>query len=202
MDKKFDTNNLHEWEKLYIGDDTGWDLGAPTPVFTDIAKDLRPGKLCILGCGHGYDAIMFSEKGFNVTAVDFAPAPIKYINERARELSLDINTIEENIFTLTPKLNNHFEYIIEQTCFCAIDPKKRKTYHDLVYNLLKPGGLIIGLWFPIGKALSEGGPPFAVSEKEVKSLFNNRWDIKKDEFPNNSVEPRSGREKLIIFKKL
>ena len=79
---------------------------------------------------------------------------------------------------------------------------KRKTYHDLVYNLLKPGGSIIGLWFPIGKALSEGGPPFAVSEKEVKSLFNNGWDVKKEEFPNNSVEPRTGREKLIIFKKL
>jgi Thiopurine S-methyltransferase (TPMT). len=86
--------------------------------------------------------------------------------------------------------------------FFANRSYKRKTYHDLVYNLLKPGGLIIGLWFPIGKALSEGGPPFAVSEKEVKSLFNNRWNIKKEEFPNNSVEPRSGREKLIVFKKL
>ena len=202
MDNEFDVNSPQGWDKLYIDNNTGWDLGQPTPVFTNIAKDIRPGNLCILGCGHGYDAIMFSQNGFNVTAVDFAPTPIKYINDKARELSLDIITIQENIFSLSPRLDNHFDYIIEQTCFCAIDPQKRKAYHDLVYNLLKPGGSIIGLWFPIGKSLSEGGPPFAVSEKEVKLLFNYKWDMKKEEFPNNSIESRLGREKLIIFKKL
>ena len=202
MDNEFDVNSPQGWDKLYIDNNTGWDLGQPTPVFTNIAKDIRPGNLCILGCGHGYDAIMFSQNGFNVTAVDFAPTPIKYINDKARELSLDIITIQENIFSLSPRLDNHFDYIIEQTCFCAIDPQKRKAYHDLVYNLLKPGGTIIGLWFPIGKSLSEGGPPFAVSEKEVKLLFNYKWDMKKEEFPNNSIESRLGREKLIIFKKL
>ena len=202
MDNEFDVNSPQGWDKLYIDNNTGWDLGEPTPVFTNIAKNIRPGNLCILGCGHGYDAIMFSQNGFNVTAVDFAPTPIKYINDKARELSLDIITIQENIFSLSPRLDNHFDYIIEQTCFCAIDPKKRKAYHDLVYNLLKPGGSIIGLWFPIGKSLSEGGPPFAVSEKEVKLLFNYKWDMKKEEFPNNSIESRLGREKLIIFKKL
>ena len=202
MDNEFDVNSPQGWDKLYIDNNTGWDLGEPTPVFTNIAKNIRPGNLCILGCGHGYDAIMFSQNGFNVTAVDFAPTPIKYINDKARELSLDIITIQENIFSLSPRLDNHFDYIIEQTCFCAIDPQKRKAYHDLVYNLLKPGGTIIGLWFPIGKSLSEGGPPFTVSEKEVKLLFNNRWSIEKEEFPNDSIESRLGREKLIIFKKL
>ena len=64
MDKEFDINKSQEGEKLYIGGDTGWDLGEPTPVFVDIAKKLKPAKICILGCGHGYDAIMFSQKGF------------------------------------------------------------------------------------------------------------------------------------------
>ena len=202
MDNEFDVNSPQGWDKLYIDNNTGWDLGEPTPVFTNIAKNIRPGNLCILGCGHGYDAIMFSQNGFNVTAVDFAPTPIKYINDKARELSLSIITIQESIFSLSPRLDNHFDYIIEQTCFCAIDPQKRKAYHDLVYNLLKPGGSIIGLWFPIGKAFREGGPPFSVSEKEVKLLFDNVWDIEKEEFPNNSAASRLGREKLIIFKKL
>ena len=202
MDNEFDVNSPQGWDKLYIDNKTGWDLGEPTAVFTNIAKEIRPGNLCILGCGYGYDAIMFSQNGFNVTAVDFAPTPIKYINEKATELSLDIITIQENIFSLSPRLDNHFDYIIEQTCFCAIDPQKRIVYHDLVYNLLKPGGSIIGLWFPIGKALSEGGPPFSVSEKEVKLLFDNGWDMEKEEFPNNSAVSRLGKEKLIIFKKL
>ena len=45
MDKEFDTNNPQGWEKLYIDDDTGWDLGAPTPIFTDIAKDAVMGMM-------------------------------------------------------------------------------------------------------------------------------------------------------------
>ena len=145
---------------------------------------------------------MFSKSGFSVTAVDFAPSPIKYINEKALELSLTIDTIQENIFSLTPDHNNKFDYIIEQTCFCAIDPGNRKKYHNLVYNLLKPGGLIIGLWYPLDKALSEGGPAFGVSEKEIKTLFNQGWELIEEKFPKKSIKQRLGREKLIIFKKL
>ena len=202
MEKEFDINNPQDWEKLYIDGDTGWDLGNPTPVFVNIAKNLKPANICILGCGHGYDAIMFRKLGFNVTAVDFAPSPIKYIDEKAAELSLTINTIQKNIFSLTPDYNNQFDYIIEQTCFCAIDPKKRNEYGKLVFDLLKSGGKLIGLWFPLDKKIEEGGPPHAVSEEEIKTLFNRGWVLIEERFPKNSIEPRSGREKLIIFKKI
>ena len=51
----------------------GWYLHL---YFDKIADDLTPGKLCIIGCGRGYDAIMFAQKGFDVTAIDFAPSAI------------------------------------------------------------------------------------------------------------------------------
>ena len=202
MATEFDTNNSQEWENIYIEGDTGWDLGGPTPVFVDTAKDLKPANICVLGCGNGYDAIMFSQRGFNVTAVDFAPSPINFINKKALDLSLSINTIQENIFSLTPEYNHQFDYILEQTCFCAINPDNRKKYHNLVSNLLKPGGLIIGLWYPLDKKLSDGGPAFGVSENEIKMLFNHGWEILEERFPENSVEARAGREKLIIFKRV
>jgi len=200
--KEFDINDPKEWEKKYVNNEMGWDLGNPTPVFTNIAENLKSGKICILGCGNGYDAIMFSQKEFDVTAVDFAYSPINNINKKAKELLLSINTIQENIFSLSPVYNNQFDYIVEQTCFCAIDPKNRQRYHDLVYNLLKPNGLILGLWYPLDKKLNEGGPAFGVSENEVKKLFNAGWEIYEERFPKNSIKTRAGREKLIIFKKL
>ena len=107
-----------------------------------------------MGCGNGYDAISFSKEGFKVTAVDFAETPIKNINNIAKKLSLKINTIQKDIFDLTPRYNNSFDYIIEQTCFCAIDPKNREHYSNLVYDLLKVGGKLIGLWMPLDKDLS------------------------------------------------
>ena len=189
------------WEDIYLENDTGWDLKGVTPFFDSISNDLIQGKVCILGCGRGYDAIMFAEKGFDVTAVDFAPTPISELNKLAIQKSVIITTVQDDIFSLVEKFPDTFDYVIEQTCFCAIDPNRRKEYETLVRTILKPGGKLVGLWFPLDKSQEEGGPPFGTTIYEVKSIFNSGWKIEKENFPSQSVEPRKGREKLIIFKK-
>jgi len=189
------------WEDIYLENDTGWDLKGVTPVFDSISNELIKGKVCIVGCGKGYDAIMFAKKGFNVTAVDFAPTPISELNKLAIEKSVTITTVQDDIFSLVEKFPDTFDYVIEQTCFCAIHPNRRKEYEILVRTILKPGGKLVGLWFPLDKSQEEGGPPFGTTIDEVKFIFNSGWKIEKENFPSQSVEPRKGREKLMIFKK-
>ena len=48
------------WEDIYLEDDAGWDLGGITPIFDSISDKLKHGKVCIVGCGRGYDAAMFA----------------------------------------------------------------------------------------------------------------------------------------------
>ena len=196
-----EVNHSQFWEDIYLENDTGWDLKGVTPFFDSISNDLIQGKVCILGCGRGYDAIMFAEKGFDVTAVDFAPTPISELNKLAIQKSVIITTVQDDIFSLVEKFPDTFDYVIEQTCFCAIDPNRRKEYETLVRTILKPDGKLVGLWFPLDKSQEEGGPPFGTTIYEVKSIFNSGWKIEKENFPSQSVEPRKGREKLIIFKK-
>tara|TARA_B100001750_G_C15488142_1_gene589539 strand:+ start:642 stop:1250 length:609 start_codon:yes stop_codon:yes gene_type:complete len=196
-----EVNHFQFWEDIYLENDTGWDLKGVTPFFDSISNELIQGKVCILGCGRGYDAIMFAEKGFDVTAVDFAPTPISELNKLAIQKSVIITTVQDDIFSLVEKFPDTFDYVIEQTCFCAIDPNRRKEYETLVRTILKPGGKLVGLWFPLDKSQEEGGPPFGTTIYEVKSIFNSGWKIEKENFPSQSVEPRKGREKLIIFKK-
>ena len=202
MEKTNDVNQSNFWEDRYKKGKIGWDLWAETPVFTAISEKLKPGKVCILGCGNGYDAISFSKKGFSVTAVDFARTPINNLQIAARSLSLSIETIKKDIFDLIPDYSSQFDYIIEQTCFCAIDPGKRQQYSNLVHDLLKVGGKLIGLWMPLDKDIIDGGPPFGVKESEIKKLFSTKWKIIEDCFPTKSIEARKGREKLIVFEKL
>ena len=202
MEKNNDINKSGFWEHRYEKGEIGWDLGAETPVFKTISEKLKPGKVCILGCGNGYDAISFSKKGFSVTAVDFAKTPINNLQIAARSLSLSIETIKKDIFDLIPDYSSQFDYIIEQTCFCAIDPRKRQQYSNLVHDLLKVGGKLIGLWMPLDKDIIDGGPPFGVKENEIKKLFSTKWKITEDCFPTQSIEARKGREKLIVFEKL
>ena len=198
---KFPEDNSQFWEGIYLEDDAGWDLGGATPIFDSMADSISPGKVCIIGCGRGYDAIMFAQKGFEVTAIDFAPSAITAVKDLARKAKLAVNTIENDIFTLAPVYANTYDFIIEQTCFCAINPARRSEYETVVNQLLKPGGLLIGLWFPLDKSKGEGGPPWGTTIEEVKSIFKDGWKIEKEEFPDLSIGLRKGREKLIVFSK-
>ena len=84
----FQEDNFQFWEDIYLDNDAGWDLGRVTPVFESIAQEMNKGKLCIVGCGCGYDVIMFAKQGFDVTAVDFAPFPVQAIRRMALGSSL------------------------------------------------------------------------------------------------------------------
>ena len=35
-------DNSQFWEDIYLENDTGWDLGGPTPIFQKIASKLEP----------------------------------------------------------------------------------------------------------------------------------------------------------------
>ena len=195
-------NDFEYWENIYLNNDTGWDLGGATPYIEKISGEIKKGKIIILGCGRGYDAVMLAKKGFEVTAVDFSPSAIEFLNNLADQQNVLIKIIQKDIFSLKNNFKDHFDYVIEQTCFCAIDIKRRSEYELLVNKLLKVKGQLIGLWFPIGKQFHEGGPPYGVSIEEIKLLFSKKWNIVKEEYSILSIEKRKNREKVIIFEKL
>ena len=196
-----DVNLPDKWEADYQRGTDGWDLGGPTPVFQRLASTNRfkPGRLIVLGAGRGHDAREFSRHGFQVTAVDFSSHVVGEMHKLA-DPDAPIEILQHDIFTLPDELNNTFDYLLEYTCFCAIDPARRAEYADLVTRLLKPNGTYIDLAFPLDGR--EGGPPFAVTEAEVFDLFESRgFKLISREKPRDSVKPRRHAEELFIFKK-
>ncbi len=194
-------NDPDFWEDIYKKNDIGWDLNGITPTFEKLANKLKPGKVIILGCGRGHDAIIFSKLNFEVTAVDFAPSAINYLKKLCKRNNVKVNVIKNDIFSLSKCYDNYFDYVIEQTCFCAIDPKRREEYERLVYHILNSNGYLIGLWYPLDKAIIDGGPPWGISISDLKNTFEKRWIITKESFSEFSIKKRRKREKLIIFKK-
>ena len=199
---KYENKSARFWDEKYLSKNTGWDLGGTTPIFKKISKVIPVGKICILGCGKGYDAVMFAEQGFKVTAVDFSREAIKSLVRLKNKSSENLKILQENIFNLDKEFFEYFDYVIEQTCFCAIHPTQRLDYVSIVKNITKRNGKLIGLWFPLDKKISEGGPPYGTSVEEVKSYFSKHFQVEEEEFSKLSVSPRINREKLIIFKKL
>jgi SAM-dependent methyltransferase len=196
-----DVNFPTKWEADYQRKSDGWDLGGPTPAFKRLASTRRfnPGRMIVPGAGRGHDAREFARHGFQVTAVDFSPYVVNEM-KRLADPQAPVEVLQHDIFALPPKLDNSFDYVLEYTCFCAIDPKRRVEYADLITRLLKPGGAYIDLAFPLDGR--PGGPPFAVSEPELLNLYQERgFKLLERETPVDSVSPRRGAEELFIFKK-
>ncbi len=196
-----DVNSARKWEADYARQTDGWDLGGPTPVFEHLlsTRQLSPGRMIVLGAGRGHDARLFARHGFQVTAVDFASQAVQEMH-RLADPAAPVEILQQDIFTLPETLEHSFDYVLEYTCFCAIDPARRPEYADLVTRLLKPNGLYIDLAFPLDGR--EGGPPFAVTEAEIFDLFENRgFKLLSREKPAESVSPRRHAEELFIFQK-
>ncbi len=195
-----DVNSPEFWQAIYRDGRAGWDLGEPTPVFRRILQSgrLPPGRMIVLGAGRGHDARMFARHGFDVTAVDFAEDAVRAMQDMA-EPEAPLTIMQADIFDLPEHFGNEFDYVLEYTCFCAIDPQRRAAYADVVAHLLKPGGMFVALLFPTCEG--EGGPPFAVSPHEVIQLFRERgFKVIHLEVPHDSVPQRQGIEELVIFR--
>jgi SAM-dependent methyltransferase len=194
-------NSSKKWEADYERKTDGWDLGGPTPVFKRLAASgqFKLGRMIVLGAGRGYDAREFARHGFEVTAVDFASHAANEMR-RLTDPAAPVEILQSDLFMLPHEFHHSFDYVLEYTCFCAIDPTRRIEYADLVTQLLKPDGTYIDLAFPLdGRA---GGPPFAVQESEVMDLFLKRgFKLLSREKPDETIAPRRHAEELFIFQK-
>lgn len=196
-----EVSSTAKWETDYQRKTDGWDLGGPTPAFRRLASDNRfpPGRMLVPGAGRGHDAREFARHGFEVTAVDFTSYAVREM-QRLAQAEAPVRILQHDIFELPAKLDHSFDYVLEYTCFCAIDPGRRAEYADVVSRVLRPGGTYIDLAFPLDGR--PGGPPFAVSEAEILDLFLERgFKLHARELPHDSVSPRRGAEELFILRK-
>ena len=194
-------NTAEFWEACYESEMDGWDIGGPTPVFERLATKIPKGRICVIGCGRGYDAVTFAKAGFEVTAIDFAKTAVLASRENARKEEVEMTVLREDFFDLPDELHDQFDYVLEYTCFCAISPERRFEYDRVIWQLLKPEGKLLGLFFPLDKNVDEGGPPWGVNISELHALFSLHWNLESEEMPKESIEPRVDREVMMIWKK-
>ena len=196
-----DTNSPHFWQSHYSNGRIPWDLGAPTPTFARLAAsgNYPPGQMIVLGAGRGHDARLFARHGFTVLAVDFASEAVAAMHLLDNPAT-PVQILQADIFALPKTMNGRFDYLLEYTCFCAIDPSRRGEYAALAVRLLKPDGLYIALAFPIGQR--PGGPPFVVQPDDMIELLSEQgFNLQHREFPFDSVPSRQNIEELIILQK-
>ncbi len=192
--------DLHEpgyWQAVYAAEARpGWDMDAPTPLLPELL-DLAAGlqlevgpALAVPGCGFGHDAAELARWGFQVTAVDFAPAAIEGARNRYGAL---VDWRQEDWFkaALGP-----FDAILDHTCFVAMAPERRVDYVASIHTRLRPGGLWLGAFFHTVN--DPPGPPFAVAPEALRKLAEPLFEIRHLGDATRSHPRRAGREILMV----
>src|SRR5213079_1458089 len=184
------------WTDLYTRGGDGWELGRPAPALVEFleATHLPPGRVAVPGCGRGHDVLHLSRRGYQAVGFDFAPAAIAAARARAKAERLAVEYEQRDIFTLDRDYANTFDGVWEYTCFCAIDPARRAEYVRTMAAILRPGGWLLACFFPMRRRAA--GPPFPVSEREVRRLFAARFRVERA-FQPRSVRPRQGQEWMV-----
>ncbi len=190
--------NPEYWEQRYQEKSDRWDIKQAAPPFVSLLQSTTapsPGRIAVLGCGRGYDALLFAAHQFEVIGFDFAESAITEAIALAEASQSSAKFLQRDIFDL-PEYENHFDYVLEHTCFCAIEPAQRPAYVQLAKSILKPQGQLIGLFFTHNRP---GGPPFGMTPEEIRQYFQTDFQIHSLIPVTNSIRDRQGEEHLGRF---
>ena len=184
------------WDNQYQANAVGWDLGQVSPpikTYIDTINN-KEAKILIPGCGNTYEAEYLLQQGFtNVTVIDIAPTLVENLKQKFAN-NKNITIILGDFF----EHHDKYDFIIEQTFFCALPPIMRQKYVWKMNQLLSDYGKLVGLLF---NREFEVSPPFGGSLKEYELLFFKAFTFNFISLAENSIPSRANTELFFEFQK-
>jgi cyclopropane fatty-acyl-phospholipid synthase-like methyltransferase len=166
-----DEDVLSMLDTLLAGRESDWwnrfyeDRTKPCPFFVESPDEslahwvneklVRPGRAVDLGCGNGRNGVFLARRGFVVEGVDYSQKAIDWAAERVRQARVPMQLRCQSVLELECELGS-YDLVYDSGCFHHMPPHRRRTYVELVTELLKPGG-----WFGLTCFRPEGGSGFS-----------------------------------------
>jgi len=190
---------ITDWEQCYNEGNTPWDKGMPSPPLVDwLARRKLRGRVLVPGCGSGHDVAHLRAHGAEAIGLDLAPSAVA----RARTVypAHADHFVLGDLFAVPNEWGGGFDAVVEHTCLCAMSPELRIRYREAVLTLLKPGGLLVGVWY-INPEMDPGesGPPFGIDVESLDALFGEHFLPIEDYVPRVSYPGREGRERVRVL---
>ncbi|MCU1340003.1 MAG: Methyltransferase type 12 [Bryobacterales bacterium] len=150
------------WDERYRSE--GAKDATPTPLLAETAAKLKPARALDLACGTGRNAVWLAEHGWNVTAVDGAPAAIDTLRERCPAIDARIADLEKH------------EFVIEESAWDLIADcyYLQRDLFEPIKRGLKPGGVAVVIVHLVEPRHEESR--FSVQPGELAKYFEG-WQI-------------------------
>ncbi len=186
------------WNERYLEGHFPWDMGGPAPSLVALAEEgqipfAEGSRILVPGCGRGHDVLFLASQGFEAVGLDFAPKALEFGREEAAKRGLErARFVEGDFFDPPEDLLGSFDGLYELTCYCAIEPRERDRFARSSAAVIKKGGVLLSLLFPVEDR--EGGPPYAVSVEDLRKRHEAQgFTLEKTWEPKGAHPARAGR---------
>ncbi|MBD3915313.1 bifunctional NAD(P)/FAD-dependent oxidoreductase/class I SAM-dependent methyltransferase [Nocardioides hwasunensis] len=183
------------WEERYSGDKV-WS-GKVNAQLAAEAADLAPGRALDVGCGEGGDVLWLAERGWQVTASDFAEAALARVAEHAAEAGLAdrVETLLMDVRTFEPAgttwdlVTAHFVHLPDGG---MVDVVRR------LATAVAPGGTLLVVGHApddIHTGLRHGHVNFMHTADQLLPALDDQWEIEVCESrPRTQRHPETGED--------
>jgi SAM-dependent methyltransferase len=193
--------NREFWQERYRNQQIGWDRGGASPQLHAWleAGHLQPCRIAVPGCGSGWEVAELAQRGFDVTAIDYAQEAVDRTTALLAELGLKARVLQADVLEWHPETG--FDAIYEQTCLCALHPDRWIAYAAALHRWLVPEGRLYALFMQALKPEAATGfvqgPPYHCDVHAMRALFHGaHWEWEKPPFPQ--VPHPNGHNELAI----
>ena len=112
MDNCTERNKIDRIYKNMPLDEIPWNVEVPPDAIVELVESgiVKPCRNIDLGCGAGNCALYLSDRGFDVTGIDFSPAAIKIAQETAKKKGTKCTFIISDILNNLDEVKGTFDF--------------------------------------------------------------------------------------------
>ncbi|KAF3918797.1 hypothetical protein AA313_de0202865 [Arthrobotrys entomopaga] len=202
-----------------------WDRGGSSPSLIDLLRDhpeiLQPTttpnaqlKALVPGCGRGYDVLLFASHGLDAYGLELSSTAASEAQKNAEKTAPMANLPGKYTFLtgdfFTKDLEDSvgegvkFDVVYDYTFLCALDPSQglRTKWAARMAELVKPGGRLICLEFPLYKSFDLPGPPWPLRSEIYAELLEAVGFVREMHVtPRRYLESGQGSDMVSVWKR-
>ncbi|GEA81166.1 bifunctional NAD(P)/FAD-dependent oxidoreductase/class I SAM-dependent methyltransferase [Cellulomonas uda] len=135
--------DAHGWEERYGTAPAVWS-GQPNAALVAQTAHLTPGTALDLGAGEGRDAVWLAQRGWRVTAVDFAATALERGARAAQQAGVDVRWVQADLATPDERaLDGGSTFDLVTSHFLHLAPQARRGHVARAARLVAPGGTLL-----------------------------------------------------------
>lgn len=165
-----------------------------------------PRKVVDIGAGEGRDSVFLAQQGFDVLAMDIAPAGLDKVSRLAEEFDTQVQTFEANINDVV--FSDSFDVVYSIGALQYIEPGNRSRQFDHFKSITHPNGIHVLFAFmdhsEVAIAPDWGQNEYLYQPKELESYYSDWQKLEQEQIIfdcNSSNIPHQHAADILIVQK-